>query len=256
VSRKGYIFLGVGILVVILVAGGFLFWRTLDDTDPVTASDALTEFREDPGSGGGNTGAVGLPAPGVYEYDVTGSEQLARGPVSIDRELPAVAPMIVRHTGGGYETDLRYSDGHTELSRYDLRPAGAYVTFARTVVETPLSTTTRDREWTPPLLRFPIRPKVGRDWGGPFTAGDLTLQIRNEVLSFEKATIGGRAVNAFVIESRQRITGEYTGERTETFWYSPATGLVVKYTIESTLDGPTDFDITAEQTLRSLEPQV
>ena len=32
--------------------------------------------------------------------------------------------------------------------------------------------------------------------------------------------------------------------------------MVVRYTIDSTLDGPTDFDITAEQTLRSLTPQV
>jgi hypothetical protein len=58
-----------------------------------------------------------------------------------------------------------------------------------------------------------------------------------------------------VIESRQEITGEYTGRRTETFWYAPDRGLIVKYAIDSTLDGPTDFDITAEQTLRSLTPQ-
>jgi hypothetical protein len=254
VSRRGYILIGVGVLVVALVVAGFLVWRSLDDTEPVTASDALAEYRESPTPGAARPG---LPAPGVYEYDVIGSEQLSRGPISIDRDLPPVAPMIIRHVGGGYETDLRYSDSHTELSRYDLRPAGAYVTFARTVVETSLSTTTRDRAWTPPLLRLPTRPKVGQDWGGPFTAGDLQLQIRNEVLRSETADVGGTAVNdVFVIESRQEITGEYTGRRTETFWYSPSTGMVVRYTIDSTLDGPTDFDITAEQTLRSLTPQV
>jgi hypothetical protein len=252
VSRKGYILIGVGVLVVVLVVGGFLFWRTLDDTEPVTASDALAEYRESPTPG---QAGPGLPAPGVYEYDVTGSEQLARGPVSIDRGLPAIAPMLVRHLDGGYETDLRYSDAHTELSRYDLRPAGAFVTFARTVVKTPVTTTTRDREWTPPLLRFPAVPKVGEAWGGAFTAGDLELQIESEVLRREPVQVGGRPVNAFVIEHRQDITGEYTGERTETFWYSPSRGMVVKYTIESTLDGPTNFDITAEQTLRSLTPQ-
>ena len=165
--------------------------------------------------------------------------------------------MIVRHADGGYETDLRYSDAHTELSRYDLREDGAYVVFARTVVKTSVSTTTRDREWSPPLLRLPLRPRVGQEWGGPFTAGDLRLQIGNEVLRREPLEIGGETVeDVFVIESRQRITGEYTGERTETFWYSPDTGLVVRYAIESELDGPTDFDITAEQTLRSLTPQV
>ena len=250
--RRSYILIGVGVLIVALVVGGFLFWRTLDDTDPVTASDALTEYRENPTPG---QAARGLPAPGVYEYSVAGSEQLSRGPVDIDRALPPVAPMLVRHGDGGYETDVRYSDGHTELSRYDLRPQGSFVTFARTVVKTPVTTTTRDREWTPPLLRLPIVPEVGQTWGGPYTAGDLELQIENEVLRREAVDVGGRRVNAFVIESRQDITGEYTGQRTETFWYAPAQGLVVRYSIDSTLDGPTDFDIRAEQTLRSLSPR-
>ena len=51
------------------------------------------------------------------------------------------------------------------------------------------------------------------------------------------------------------MTGEYSRARTETFWYSPRRGLVVKYTSDSSLDGPTDLDITAEQTLRALTPQ-
>jgi hypothetical protein len=249
--RRNIILIGVGVLIVALVVGGILFWQSLDDTDPVTANDALTEYRESPTPG---EAGPGLPAPGVYEYTVSGSEQLSRGPVDIDRGLPAVAPMLIRHADGGYETDLRYSDSHTELSRYDVRPQGAFVTFARTVVKTPVTTTTRDREWTPNLLRLPLRPEVGETWGGPFTAGDLQLQIENEVLRREPVDVGGRPVNAFVIESRQEITGEYTGRRTETFWYAPAQALVVRYTIDSTLDGPTDFDIKAEQTLRSLSP--
>jgi hypothetical protein len=130
------------------------------------------------------------------------------------------------------------------------------VTFARTVIGTTGISTTRDREWTPPLLRLPLRPKVGQDWGGPYTAGDLTLQIENTVLRLETADVGGTTVNdVFVLESKQAVTGEYSGQRTETFWYSPSTGMVVKYTIDSSLDGPTDLDITAEQTLRSLTPQ-
>ncbi len=251
-GRRGYILIGVGVLIVALVVGGVIFWQTLDDTDPVSANDALTEYRESPSPG---EAGPGLPAPGVYEYTVTGSEQLSRGPVDIDRALPGVAPMLVRHGDGGYETDVRYSDSHTELSRYDVRPEGAFVTFARTVVKTPVTTTTRDREWTPNLLRLPLKPKVGETWGGPFTAGDLQLQIETEVLRRERVDVGGQAVNAFVIEARQDITGEYTGQRTETFWYAPERALVVKYAIDSTLDGPTDFDIRAEQTLRSLTPQ-
>lgn len=241
------------VLIAAIVVAGFLVWRTLDDTDPVTATDALAEYRESPTPG---RAAPGLPAPGVYEYGVTGSERLSRGPFDIDRTLPEIAPMLVRHAAGGYETDLRYSEDHTELSRYALRPPGAFVTFARTVVGIGTISTTRERDWTPPLLRLPLRPEVGQDWGGPYAAGDLRLQIRNEVVRLEVADVGGTRVDdVFVIESRQRITGEYSGRRTETFWYSPSTGMVVEYSIESSLDGPTDIDITARQTLRSLTPQ-
>lgn len=250
--RRPLLIVGAVVIVAIVVAG-FLFWRTLDDTDPVTSSDAVSEYRENPTPG---RAGPGLPAPGVYEYGVTGTERLSRGPIDIQRDLPVLAPMLVRHVGGGYETDLRYSQDHTELSRYDLRPQGSFVTFARTVIGTTGISTTRDREWTPPLLRFPLRPKVGQDWGGPYTAGDLTLQIENTVLRLETADVGGTAVDdVFVLESKQDVTGEYSGTRTETFWYSPSTGMVVRYTIESSLDGPTDLDITAEQTLRSLAPQ-
>ena len=123
--RRTYILIGVGVLIVILAVGGYLFWRTLDDTEPVSASDALTEYRENPTPG---RARPGLPAPGVYEYGVTGTERLSRGPIDIERDLPEIAPMLVRHVGGGYETDLRYSQDHTELSRYDLRPQGSFVT--------------------------------------------------------------------------------------------------------------------------------
>jgi hypothetical protein len=241
------------VVIVAIIVGGFLFWRTLDDADPVEAADAVAEYRENPTPG---EAGAGLPAPGVYEYRVTGSERLSRGPIDIDRALPELAPMLVRHQDGGYETDLRYSEDHTELSRYDVRRRGSFVTFARTVIGTTGISTTRDREWTPPLLRLPQRPTVGETWGGPYTAGDLKLQIENEVLRKETVGVGGTPVDdAFVIESRQDVTGEYSGARTETFWYSPSRGLVVKYTIDSSLDGPTDLDITAELTLRALAPQ-
>jgi hypothetical protein len=252
-SRRGRILIGVGAFVVALLVAGFVIYRMLDDTEPVTTEAALELYRANPTPG---EARAGLPAPGVYEYDVTGSERLARGPLEIDRELPPLAPMIVRHVESGYETDVRYSDSHLELSRYLMRPRGSFLTFARTVIKTRFTDTTRDRAWAPPLLRLPKVPVVGQTWGGTFTAGDLTLDIKSEVLKREAVAVGEDSIQTSVIEFRQEIRGDYTGRRTETFWYAADRGLIVKYAIESSLDGPTDFDITAEQTLRSLTPQV
>lgn len=244
--------IGTAALLVVIAVGGVLFWRTLGESDPVLAADALAEYRESPTPG---PPAPGLPAPGVYEYRVTGTERLSRGPLDVERDLPDLAPMIVRHRDDGYETDLRYSEQHTELSRYEFRGDGSFVTFARTVVGAAGINTTRDREWTPPLLRLPLGTEVGREWGGPYAAGDLELRIENEILRMEMVDVGGTPVEAAVIESRQDVTGGFTGRRVETFWYSPPRGLVVRYTIESSLDGDTDFDIAADQTLESLTPQ-
>ena len=51
----------------------------------------------------------------------------------------------------------------------------------------------------------------------------------------ETLIVGGTPVPVQVAESVQTITGEYRGDRTETFWYSPKLGVVVRYKIASSL---------------------
>ena len=95
-----------------------------------------------------------------------------------------------------------------------------------------------------------------KSWGGDFTAGDLKLHVTSRLLPNETITVGGTAVAVQVAESLQTITGEYSGDRTETFWYSPKLGVIVRYKIASSLKGPTNLDFNADQTLQSLEPEV
>ena len=59
-----------------------------------------------------------------------------------------------------------------------------------------------------------------------------------------------------MIESTQTVTGEYKGSRSEQFFYSPDNGLVVRYVIESDLEGPVNFSYRADQTVTSLQPGV
>jgi hypothetical protein len=250
-SRR-VIVISVGAVVAVLVGlvAVFFFLASSSSASSIAgaAEDLSSEERvaRDP--------EPGLPAQGVYELVVTGSETLSRGPISVKRDLPDRAPMIVRHTDIGYETEIRYSSDHVEWVRYRLAGPGASATWAQTKVGATGVSTTRPREWSPPPLRLPMDVAVGDTWEGDYKSGDLAVRIESEALREDTVTVGGQSVDVIVIESTQTVEGEYSGSRREQFFYSTESGLVVRYVIESDLDGPVDLRFDADQALASLEP--
>lgn len=244
-----------GVVLAGLVGGALFLYSTLDDQTEEKAATLVDEFRatKQPDA----APQPGLPKQGVYRYTVTGNERIARTGIDVERTFPTEAPAILRHRDGGFEFETRYSKEHTEMARYELQPDGAYVTFAVTNLQVGPLTTKRERSWSPKLLRLPSETGRPKDtWGGDFTAGDLKLQITNRYLPKETIDVGGTPVPVDVIESTQKISGEFSGDRTETFWYSPTLGLIVRYKIASSLKGPTNLDFNADQTLLSIEPEV
>lgn len=239
-------------IVAIVGVAGFLFYRAASSASGESIDAALADFRAEPSTA--SPAAPGLPGAGVYELAVEGSETIGRSALSITRELPSAAPLIIRHTPTGFETESRYSDQHTEWVRYGLGADGASAIWAQTKVSAGTVGRTQPRDWTPPPLRLPRAPEVGQRWGGDYRSGSLEVTIANEVLREDAVAVGGESVPVMVIESIQTIAGEYDGERTELFWYSPETGLVPRYQIDSSLDGPVNLDFTVDQTLRSLTP--
>jgi hypothetical protein len=253
---KKSVLIASGVVLAGLVGGGLYLYSTLDDQTVEKAATVLDEFRASKQPDG--SPQPGLPKQGVYRYTVTGNEKITRAGIDVERTFPTEAPALVRHRDGGFEFETRYSKEHTEMARYEIQPEGSYVTFAVTNLQVGPLSTKRERSWSPKLLRLPS--ESGRPteptWGGDFTAGDLKLSITNRYLPKETIDVGGTPVAVDVIESTQKITGEFTGDRTETFWYSPSLGLIVRYKIASSLKGPTNLDFNADQTLLSTEPQV
>lgn len=249
--RRVVLYSILGILVVVGAVGAFLYFSaTSAEGESIDA--ALADFQAEPAIA--SPAGPGLPPAGVYELAVDGSETIGRSALSITRELPGTAPLIIRHTPAGFETESRYSNQHTEWVRYGLGDEGASALWAQTKVSAGTVGRTQPRDWTPPPLRLPRAPEVGDRWGGDYRSGALEVTIANEVLREDQVSVGGEPVPVMVIESRQMIAGEYEGERTEHFWYSPETGLVPRYQIESSLNGPVNLDFTVDQTLRSLTP--
>jgi hypothetical protein len=249
---KRKVLIGVWVLVAAIIGVGAYVFTTLDDQDEAKVVDVVAEFRASKQPD--QPARDGLPKQGVYRYTVTGKERIKRG-MEINRTLPANAVALVRHQSGGYEMETRFSEQHIELARFDLTSRGAYLTRAVTTVVAGPIKTVRDREWKPKLLRFPAA-NAKREWGGDYEAGDLKLNVKARFLPDEKVTVGGTPVDVKVAEFVQDVTGDYTGDRTETFWYSPKMGLIIRYKIVSSLKGPTDIDFSADQALASLEPEV
>ena len=251
---KRRVLIGIGVLLAAAIGIGAFIFTTLDNQTAAKVGDVVAEFRASRQAD--QPARAGLPKQGVYRYAVTGREKITRG-LTIRRTLPAAATALVRHRPNGFEIETRYSDQHIEMARYTLEADGAYVTFAVTTIAAGPIKTVRERSWAPKLLRLPsVAGARTKTWGGNFTAGDLKLNVKSRLLPNETITVGGSPVAVQVAESVQAITGEYSGDRTETFWYSPTLGVIVRYKIASSLKGPTDLDFNADQTLQSLEPEV
>lgn len=241
-----------GVLVLVVVAVGVL-WVLLQSSPAATVDEAIEDFGREPASA--RAPVRGAPEPGVYTYTVTGEERIARGSLGISRSVAGEAPLIIRSLDGGYETELRYSQDHTEWVRYAVGDDGASATWGQSEVKALGIGELRPREWEPPPLRLPADPEVGDSWSGSYKSGELDVDISSSVLRDDAVPVEGAQVPVVVIESTQEIAGAYSGARTEEFWLDPVSNLVVRYTITSDLEGPIDFAITADHTLTSLTPR-
>ena len=239
-------------LLVVAIGVGIWVYSTLDNQTTTKVASKVSEFQTLKGP---DVTAPGRPAQGVYQYTVVGHEKITRTGVNIDRELPTTAVGLVYNLPNGeWEVKTNFSNQHVEMSRYAAKPDGTHLVFARTVLTVGPLTVTKDREWVPSLLRDPATAKVGTTTTGTFKAGsELTMQVTTTVLPPESVDVGGTKVPATVVKFDQVASGEYTGNRTETFWWSKD-GLLLRYTIDSSLKGSTNLDLVADQRLISLTP--
>ena len=250
-GRK-FAWFGGGAVALIAVAVGVL-WVLLQSSGAATVDNALEDFTAAPAAAA--EPLDGAPVPGVYTYAVTGDERISRGALGISRSVTGEAPFIIRTVDGGYETELRYSQDHTEWVRYAIRDDGASAIWGQSEVKALGIGDRRPREWEPQPLRLPTNPEVGDTWAGSYKSGTLDIDIASDILREDRIEIDGAQVPVVVIESVQTIRGVYAGGRTEEFWLDPETDLVVRYKIRSDLEGPIDFSIAADHTLTSLTPQ-
>lgn len=247
----------VAVLVLLaLVGAGLWAWERAGSSTPVSADRALADFRE--GVGAGASGAAprpGVPAPGVYTYAQTGSERGGAGPVSISRGLPDRARYLVTPAAGGYREELDLSEQHVEGLRLRVGPDGAARAVSRRTEVTFLGIGRDDRrDLSPAPLHLPAALRAGRRWSGRYSAGDLPISFRSEVLRAEPVEVGGRRVACLVVRTVTDTGGTHPGTRVDVRWWSPRRSLSLRWTIDMRIRGPVSLDTRADLRLESLTP--
>ncbi len=239
-------------ILAVLVGVGIWIYSTLDNQTTTKVSSVVADFHKLKGEEAANPQR---PRQGVYEYTVVGHETITRTGINIDRDLPATAVGLVYNLPSGeWEVRTNFSNEHVEVARYVAKVDGAHLVFAKTILNVGPLTVTKDRAWTPTLLRDPSPAKPGTTTSGTFQAGDaLTMKVTTTVLPPATVDVGGTKVPATAVKFDQIASGEYTGTRTETFWWAK-NGLLLRYTIDSSLKGSTNLDMKADQTLTALTP--
>ena len=242
------------LVLLAIVAGGFWVWHRAGSSTPVDQDAAVREFRGAGGAAG--AGRPGVPRPGVYRFRQSGSERGGIGPVHLSRSLPGTALYVVTPEPGGYREDLDISEEHTEAVRLRLRPVGTLEVWRRTEV-TFLGVGRDDRRrLVPPPRRFPKALTVGATWSDHYLAGELPVSVRSRVLRTDSVEVEGESLPVRVVRSVADTAGTHPGRRTDTVWWSLATSLPLRWTIDMEITGVATLRTHADLTLESLTPQV
>ncbi|MCU1587762.1 MAG: hypothetical protein JWN31_1255 [Frankiales bacterium] len=222
--------------------------------------DATATTRATKGSGGGasavpaTTAASAAPeaasftAPGTYTYDSHGT--ITAG---TPRKVDGTAELKVdKPKGTAQHSSLGGDQSATEQDVLHLS-TGSYLT--RLVI----STGGQSKEFRPakPVLGYPRPAAVGRSWSWSMTStdGKTHASYSGKVARRETLTIGGTHVDAWVIDSTLKLTGDLTLTDHETTWYDEQRLLQVKTRSQASgsFSGiPFTTDMTS--TLRSVKP--
>lgn len=235
-----------------LAGAGAWVWHAARSSDPVSEGDALASFRA-----GGEAAAParpGVPLGGVYTYRQEGSERAGAGPLAVTRDLPAQARYVARPTARGYEETLSLSDAHIEGIRFRVGEEGTRAVYRRTDITVIGIGRDDRRDLRPPPLHLPRRLEVGRTWSGRYTAGELPVTYRSEVLRREAVEVAGQRLPAFVVRTVGDTGGAHPGRRVDTFWWSPRLGLRLRWTIDMEVEGVATLDAVTDLRLVSAEP--
>jgi hypothetical protein len=185
------------------------------------------------------TALLAVPRIGTYQLAVSGSEKVKFGVVSFcNQTLPTRTHLVVSKAAGesatSYDFDIPYFPGnsgqHDERHIYRYTPTGTFLDYEIATVTCQGVRQSSSTSFAPPQLRARLPLTVGASWTNHGGDADRTESSSSKVARTETLTVGGQRVPTYVLDTTTSFTGSESGSRTQTWWYSPAWAMPVKWT--------------------------
>lgn len=201
-------------------------------------------------------------APGLYAYDTDGTSETS-GPLGGTSDLPEETTLTVEAPDGGRQRavrDLRDAAGEGTVTTTDVlyQDDGVYLEYLKIAGTNSGITVTFEFVFDPPQIIIPTGAEVGyhNQFSTTSVNGGITADVEVDITGEETLTIGGVAVDTFVLVTHTTFDGDIEGEATLTDNVDPERSLRVREDLVSdTRLGGTETHTESVSTLRSLEPR-
>ncbi len=238
----------IPLLLLVAIAGGAWWgWRRLHRSDAPSLSAARASV--------GTVKAAGVPQGGVYRYSAGGSERIGIGPLTVQRDLPSEAFLVVRPLSAAIRViEWQLSGDHTESWQTATGITGVRGTARKLSVGTFGARHTVSGAVQPAALLYPRHIKAGLAWDSTYRVSGIVFHRTSKVQGQATLTVGGVPVKVFQILTQETVTGALHGKDSFTEWYAPSAGVPVKLAWHRNLDGSIVNVLTETLTLQSIVP--
>lgn len=225
----------LGVVVVVLVAGGVTVWILWHRSSarPVTREEAIQRFHPLRGTNGGPV----RPPQGVYAYRGTGHEALSLPPKS-QPQGPTIPVTVTWRTDGCWVFRVDYSTNHWQTWIYCPRSEGLVELGGQTFQHWDLVFTqvrsTSTFTCDPPSITIKPAMRPGDLWQqscsgtSNTTKGRVTSQGLYRFVGEETVTVAGQAQRAFRFHQSRTLTGAQQGTQTADIWFRASDGLPLR----------------------------
>jgi hypothetical protein len=181
---------------------------------------------------------VVAPRTGQYVLAVKGSETTKLGPISLcTNTFPSRSTLNVHRATGDsptlYDFDLQMYPGspnqHDEQQIYRYSQRSVVLTADQETVTCLGLKQSTEVDYSPGQIRVRLPLKVGSTWHNHGGGTARTETGTSRVLRRTSVTIKGTAYPVFEIATKLAVTGSQTGQRDQTWWYSPELAMPLKF---------------------------
>lgn len=210
-------------------------------SSPVTTPGAATSHQPARSTSSGQDASattLNPPSVGVYSLAVSGSETAKFGPISAcHNQFPSRATLDIHHATGesptSYDFDMRMYPGspnrHDERHIYKYGKDSMTLGYEQETVTCSGIKQSTAVSYSPAQIRVDGPLRVGSSWHNHGGGSSRVETGTSTVARKGQIKVEGKDYLVYEIVTKLAMTGSETGERDQTWWYSPDLGIPLKF---------------------------